>query len=316
MTATLSSQDIHLPVLLHESLHALAIQPDGLYVDGTFGRGGHSRAILSQLNAHGRLIALDRDPTAYAVGQALAAQDSRFQILHSPFSALREALHSIHIEHVHGILLDIGVSSPQLDTPERGFSFRFDAPLDMRMDTTQGLSVTEWLAEASEKEITQVIFEYGEERYARQIARAICAQPTRPQTTSALAHLISQVVRKFEPGQHPATRTFQAFRIYINQELDELKQVLPQAISLLKPQGRLAVISFHSLEDRIVKHFFQNEAHPEKDIPKHLPLTAAQLPQPKIKLIGKAQRASEQERSDNPRARSATLRTIERTTVI
>lgn len=316
MTVNYSPSEKHLPVLLQESIEALAIRPDGTYVDGTFGRGGHSRAILSHLNETGRLIALDRDPRAYAVGQALAETDSRFHILHRPFSELKQALNAIHIQQVDGILLDIGVSSPQLDTPERGFSFRFEAPLDMRMDTSQGLSVAEWLTDASEKEITQVIFEYGEERYARHIARAICAQTLRPQTTSALANLISNIVRKFEPGQHPATRTFQAFRIYINQELEELKSVLPQAISLLKPQGRLAVISFHSLEDRIVKLYFQNEARPDKDIPKNLPLTITQLPQPKIKLIGKARRASESELRENPRARSATLRTIERTSVL
>ncbi|MHB1429068.1 MAG: 16S rRNA (cytosine(1402)-N(4))-methyltransferase RsmH [Rhodocyclaceae bacterium] len=312
----------HLPVLLTEAVAALAIKPGGLYVDATFGRGGHSRAILERLGPieqGGRLIALDRDPTAIAAGAAIA--DPRFTLVHAAFSRLDEVLAALNISLVDGILLDIGVSSPQLDDPARGMSFRFDAPLDMRMDTTQGETAADFLARAEQHQLEEVIREYGEERFAHALAKALVAARSgqRISSTGQLAALVAAVVRTREPGQHPATRTFQALRIHVNRELEELSLTLPQALGRLRPGGtagrqpggRLAVISFHSLEDRIVKNFMRDAAHPPQP-PKGVPVRAADLPAPTLRLVGKPIRASAAEIAANPRARSAVLRVAEK----
>ncbi|HUW27503.1 MAG TPA: 16S rRNA (cytosine(1402)-N(4))-methyltransferase RsmH [Sulfuriferula sp.] len=301
----------HETVLLEEAVAALNIKPEGVYVDATFGRGGHSRRILTQLGAGGRLIAFDKDPAAMAVGQGW--QDPRFEIVHSSFAQMAEVLRARSMDQVNGVLMDLGVSSPQLDEAERGFSFRFDAPLDMRMDTTRGLSAAAWLAEADEGEIRGVIKDYGEERYAKSIAGAIVAQRASAPitTTKRLADLVAGVVPTREPGQNPATRTFQAIRIYINRELEELSLALPQAEQLLAPGGRLAVISFHSLEDRIVKRFMREASSPPP-LPRRLPVRAADIPAPKMRLVGRAIRPQASEIATNPRARSATLRVAER----
>ncbi len=303
----------HIPVLLTEAVAALAIRANGVYVDATFGRGGHSRAILAALGPEGRLIALDRDLQAIAEGQVLAHSDPRFQIVHAPFSRLAETLQAMGMTQVDGILLDIGVSSPQIDQTERGFSFRGDAPLDMRMDTTTGMSAAQWLALASETEIAEVVRDYGEERFARRVAKAIVeARQQEPLLrTRQLAEICQRAVRTREPGQDPATRTFQAVRIYINRELEELAEVLPQALAALGPGGRLAVISFHSLEDRQVKQFMRTEAQGPQ-IPAEVPMPAHLLPQGRLTLVGKAMRASAEELRRNPRARSAVLRVAER----
>ncbi len=297
---------MHQPVLPREAIEALAIRPDGLYVDGTFGRGGHSRLILERLGPSGRLIALDRDPQAASAARAIA--DPRFTFYKASFSDL-----SMVPPRAQGMLFDLGVSSPQLDDPGRGFSFRHDGPLDMRMDPEAGMSAAEFLATAEEQEIRGVIRDYGEERFAKQIAAAIVAarrgQPI--VRTRQLADLVGEAVRTREPGQDPATRTFQALRIHVNRELEEVSLMLPQAVARLAPQGRLALISFHSLEDRIVKRFLQQAARPE--VPRRLPLKASEMPQPALKLVGRAQRASIEETRRNPRARSATLRVAERT---
>jgi len=307
-----SSGAQHRTVLLHEAVAALEVRAAGVYVDGTFGRGGHSRMILERLGPQGRLLALDRDPQAIAAARAIA--DPRLTVLHRPFGELAEAARQAGFAAVDGVRLDIGVSSPQLDEGERGFSFRFDAPLDMRMDTTQGETAAEWLARAEIRDITEVIKNYGEERFAFQIAKKIvAARSERPLTTTGeLAALVRETVRTREPGQDPATRTFQALRIHINQELEQLALVLPQAMDLLKPGGRLAVISFHSLEDRIVKRFMRGEAAPDT-LPRDLPLRAAELPQPRLRVIGKPVRADAAEVAANPRARSAVLRVAEKT---
>ena len=304
-------ESAHVPVLAQEAVAALAIQSGGIYVDATFGRGGHSRLILEQLGPQGRLIALDRDPDAIRAGAAL--QDKRMTLVHSAFSRLGGVLGELGLTQVNGILLDIGVSSPQLDDASRGFSFRFDAPLDMRMDPGSGLSAADWLATASEGEICEVIRDYGEERFAKSIARAIVAarQGEVLSTTSQLANLIAATIKRREPGQHPATRSFQAIRIYINRELEELSKVLPQCVESLESAGRLAVISFHSLEDRIVKRFMREEAQGEQ-APARLPITADMLKPGRLKLVGRAQRASDAEVAINPRARSAVLRVAEK----
>jgi 16S rRNA (cytosine1402-N4)-methyltransferase len=307
-----SSGAQHRTVLLHEAVAALEVRASGVYVDGTFGRGGHSRMILERLGPQGRLLALDRDPQAIAAARTIA--DPRLTVLHRPFGELAEAARQAGFAAVDGVLLDIGVSSPQLDEGGRGFSFRFDAPLDMRMDTTQGETAAEWLARAEIRDITEVIKNYGEERFAFQIAKKIvAARSERPLTTTGeLAALVRETVRTREPGQDPATRTFQALRIHINQELEQLALVLPQAMDLLKPGGRLAVISFHSLEDRIVKRFMRGEAAPDT-LPRDLPLRAAELPQPRLRVVGKPVRADAAEVAANPRARSAVLRVAEKT---
>lgn len=301
----------HVPVLAQEAVAALAIIDDGIYVDATFGRGGHSRLILEQLGPKGRLIALDRDPDAIQAGAAW--RDARITLVHSAFSQLGEVLGGLGLTQVNGILLDIGVSSPQLDDATRGFSFRFDAPLDMRMDPGSGLSAAEWLATATEGEISEVIRTYGEERFAKSIARAIVAarQEEAVSTTAQLASLIAATIKWRESGQHPATRSFQAIRIYINRELEELSQVLPQCVDFLKLGGRLAVISFHSLEDRIVKRFMRDEAQGEQ-APRRLPIQAALLKPGRLRLVGRAQHASDVEVVANPRARSAVLRVAEK----
>jgi 16S rRNA (cytosine1402-N4)-methyltransferase len=298
----------HLPVLATEAIEALAVRPDGLYVDGTFGRGGHSRLILERLGPQGRLIALDRDPQAAEAARAIG--DARFTFFKARFSEL-----SMVPAGVQGMLFDLGVSSPQLDDPARGFSFRHDGPLDMRMDPEAGMSAAEWLATAEEQEIRGVIHDYGEERFAKQIAAAIVAARGGEAIvrTRQLADLVAQAVRTREPGQDPATRTFQALRIHLNRELEEVSVMLPQALARLAPQGRLAVISFHSLEDRIVKRFLQQAARPE--VPRRLPLKASEMPQPAVRLVGRGVRASQEETRRNPRARSATLRVAERTAV-
>jgi len=301
----------HLTVLLREAVEALAIKPAGVYVDATFGRGGHSRAILEQLGPEGRLLALDRDPRAIAAAAAIG--DARLKVVHRPFAEMGEAVREAGFGSVDGVLMDIGVSSPQLDEGERGFSFRFDAPLDMRMDTTQGETAAEWLARADLRDITQVVRDYGEERFAFQIAKKIvAARSERPvATTGQLAALVREAVRTREPGQDPATRTFQALRIHINQELEQLALALPQARDMLYPEGRLVVISFHSLEDRIVKRFMRDEAAPDS-LPKNLPLKASQLPPPRLRVIGKPVKASPAEVEANPRARSAVMRVAEK----
>ncbi len=301
----------HLSVLLSEAIAALAVKPAGCYVDATFGRGGHSRAILQRLSGAGRLLALDRDPAAIEAGKEIV--DPRLTLVHSAFGNLAQVLDALQIDQVDGVLLDLGVSSPQLDTPERGMSFRFDAPLDMRMDTSQGETVADWLARAEQHEIEKVLRDYGEERFAHAIAKTIVA--TRRELsiarTGQLATLVAQAVRTREPGQHPATRSFQALRIHLNRELEELSLVLPQCLDRLAPGGRLVVISFHSLEDRIVKRFLRDQSQPPK-LPLRLPLRAAELPQPKLRLLGKPAYAGEAELAANPRARSAVMRVAER----
>ncbi len=305
---------VHTTVLLHEAVDALAIKPDGIYVDGTFGRGGHSARILERLGSNGRLIALDKDPAAVATGNSW--RDARFRMVHRGFAHLAEVLRELEVEKIDGILLDLGVSSPQLDDAARGFSFRFDAPLDMRMDVSSGMTAAEWLATVDESLLAEVIRDYGEERFAKQIAKAvIAARTTQPiQTTRQLVELVGKAVRTREAGQNPATRTFQAIRIYLNQELDELARVLPECIAYLKPGGRLVVISFHSLEDRMVKHFMREMAEGDK-LPRNVPIRASEVPQGRLTLIGKAVRAGEAEVEANPRARSAVMRVAERSHV-
>jgi len=299
---------MHEPVLLNEAIEALAIRPDGIYVDGTFGRGGHSRAILERLGPQGRLIALDRDPEAEHAAREIS--DPRFTFFRTAFSALATALGE---RSVQGMLFDLGMSSPQLDDPRRGFSFRADGPLDMRMDPTQGESAAQWLAMAEQKQIEEVVRNYGEERFAKQIAAAIvdARRSTPIERTRQLADLVAKKVRTREPGQDPATRTFQALRIHVNRELEEVSVMLPRAVQHLARDGRLAVISFHSLEDRIVKHFMQ--AHSRPNVPERLPLRASEMPEPAIRIVGRAVRASALEIRRNPRARSAILRVAART---
>ena len=301
----------HTTVLLNEAVEALNIKTDGVYVDGTFGRGGHSRLILEKLGANGRLIALDKD--TQALKEAAAITDKRFQIVHSGFARLNQVLAELEVNSVDGILLDLGVSSPQLDEAARGFSFRFDGPLDMRMDPSRGQTAAEWLATATEKQIGEVIKNYGEERFAKQIARAIVAvREGSPVTaTRQLAEIVAKAVRTREPNKDPATRTFQALRIYINQELEELSLVLPQCVDVLAPHGRLVVISFHSLEDRIVKRYTREISNPDT-FPSRLPMRAQDMPVPRLRLVGKAVRCSEEEVLRNPRARSAVMRVVER----
>jgi 16S rRNA (cytosine1402-N4)-methyltransferase len=299
---------MHLPVLVPEAIQALAIRADGTYVDATFGRGGHSRAILDKLGPGGRLIALDRDPQAEQAARGIT--DPRFSFVRAAFSNLSRVLGERQVE---GLLFDLGVSSPQIDDASRGFSFRSDGPLDMRMDPSDGVSAAQWLAQAEEEEIREVIWGYGEERFAKQIAAAIVATRLREPIvgTRQLAGLVGQAVRTREPGQDPATRTFQAVRIHINRELEEVSLMLPQALARLAPGGRLAVIAFHSLEDRIVKRFLQQAARPE--MPRRLPLRVSEMPQASLKLVGRAVKASPEEITTNPRARSAILRVAERT---
>ncbi len=306
----------HRTVLLDEAVNALITRADGVYVDGTFGRGGHSRAILGRLGEAGRLIAFDKDPLAIATAQTV--NDARFSIVHESFASLRDELASRGVGRVSGILLDLGVSSPQVDDPQRGFSFRADGPLDMRMDPTRGESAADWLARATLQELTEVIRDYGEERFAFQIAKALVARRAESDrlgpldSTGELAQIVANVVKTREKGKDPATRTFQAIRIHVNQELAELQVVLEAALSLLEQGGRLVVISFHSLEDRIVKRFMQAHASAPA-VDRRLPIRAVDLPSPPLKLLGRVF-ASDEEVAANPRARSAVMRTAERIT--
>ena len=303
----------HIPVLLGESMQALGVISGGCYVDGTFGRGGHSRAILERLGPLGRLLATDRDPDAVAAGVELARADDRFHIYRGRFAELpRIVAEQGLLGHVSGLLLDLGVSSPQLDRAERGFSFTVDGPLDMRMDPYSGVSAAQWLARAEEHEITRILKDYGEERFAKRIARAVCEtramQPI--ESTAELAAICERAVPFREPGKHPATRTFQALRIQVNGELDELRALLDRVCDLLAVGGRLVVISFHSLEDRIVKRFIRNESRGAA-LPKGVPVRDDQL-QRRLRPIGAAVHASDDEVRANPRSRSAVLRAAER----
>ena len=300
----------HRPVLLAEAVTALTsgnLSSNAVFIDGTFGRGGHSQALLKLISPQAQLLAFDKDLSALATAQHIT--DSRFTIVHSSFAAMAQFAKAASVD---GVLLDLGISSPQVEEAARGFSFRRDGPLDMRMDTSQGMTVLQWLEQASSEEITEVIKIYGEERYAPAIARAIVAERTAenlPKTTLGLAQLIAKVVRSREPGQDPATRTFQALRIFINRELDDLQLGLRAALTVLKPGGRLVVISFHSLEDRIVKQFMR--AHATVEMPRKLPVRAKDLPQAELKVIARV-RPSVQEVNENPRARSAVMRVAEK----
>jgi 16S rRNA (cytosine1402-N4)-methyltransferase len=303
----------HRTVLLTEAIDALVTEAAGVYVDGTFGRGGHSRLLLSRLAPAGRVIALDRDLEAVAAASELQASDARFCILHANFAELREALAPLGISKVNGVLLDLGVSSPQIDNPARGFSFRFDAPLDMRMDTSRGESAADFLARADERQLSEVIKDYGEERFARQIAKALVARRESGhavRTTAELSELVARSVRTREAGQDPATRTFQALRIHVNAELEALDEGLKVSLDLLAPGGRLAVIAFHSLEDRRVKEFIARESRDEVD------RRAPFAPPKAMRLAAIARiKPSAEEIAGNPRARSAVLRVAERTEV-
>ncbi|MEE9357001.1 16S rRNA (cytosine(1402)-N(4))-methyltransferase RsmH [Candidatus Vondammii sp. HM_W22] len=303
----------HHPVLFNEALEALAISETGVYVDGTFGRGGHSGELLDRLGAEGRLLAIDKDPDAVAHGNALFGDDARFEIEQGSFAMLEQFIEQKGLfGQVNGILLDLGVSSPQLDRPERGFSFLKDGPLDMRMDNSSGVSAAQWLADAEADEIARVLKEYGEERYAKRIARTIVSarQLVAIETTAQLSEIVAIANPAWEKGKNPATRAFQAIRIYINEELDDLKACLEQSLVVLAPGGRLAVISFHSLEDRIVKRFMRDGERGDY-FPPGIPVTQEQI-KSKLKRIGKVAKASPKEVSRNPRARSAVLRVAER----
>jgi len=308
----------HVPVLLEEAVAALAVKPGGTYVDATFGRGGHSRRILAQLDARGRLIALDRDPAAEAVARAWS--DARFRFHRAQFSELPQILDAERIGKVDGVLLDLGISSPQIDDPHRGFSLRADGPLDMRMDPTRGTSAADWLAAVTEHELRRVIADYGEERFAQQIARAIVAARAHEPLvrTRQLAAIVAKAVRargRSDRSQDPATRTFQALRIHINQELTELSLALERVLPRLAIGGRLAVISFHSLEDRLVKQFLRKHAEPYGGDARvaRLPIATRALPVPPLRLVGRAIRPGADEIAANPRSRSARLRIAERT---
>jgi len=305
--------DVHRPVLLDEVLDALQIKQDGLYVDGTFGRGGHAAAVLGRLQAQGRLLAFDKDPAALAFAASHFSGESRLIMRRGSFGDLQSVVTELGWQgKVDGILLDLGVSSPQLDDAGRGFSFLNDGPLDMRMDPDTGISACDWLAAASAQEIADVLWRYGEERHSRRIARAIVARrdelPVR--TTRELAELIAAAVPGREGKKHPATRSFQAIRIFINRELQELEAVLPQAVDVLAPGGRLAVISFHSLEDRIVKRFIRDQQRGPQ-LPPDLPVMPAVF-EPRLRAVGKAVQPGAAEVRSNPRARSAVLRVAER----
>lgn len=306
----------HQTVLLTEAVNALQVVPTGIYVDATFGRGGHSREILRRLGPEGRLLAIDRDPDAIAAGAAMVAADTRFALVQGNFSALASVIDARNwCGRVNGLLLDLGVSSPQLDDPARGFSFMRDGPLDMRMNPHEGMDAATYLAKAGAEELQTVFSELGEERFSRRIAQAIVrTRDAHPLTTTReLAELVAASVPTREPGKHPATRVFQALRIYINGELEQLVNALTQALELLAPNGRLVVISFHSLEDRIVKRFMQHHASGPQ-LPRGMPLPA-DMPVPKLTLVGKAVRASDAEVAANPRARSAMLRIAQRQAV-
>lgn len=309
----LEPQSAHIAVLLDEAVEALNIKPDGTYIDCTFGRGGHSQKILERLGEGGHLIAIDRDIAAYKTGQAI--KDARFHIEHLHFSELNQLAEKHQLTSVDGILLDLGISSPQVDEGERGFSFRLDGPLDMRMDQTSGETAEELLSTISEKELGEVIKHYGEERFAKQVARAIVKERADGRTittTGELAKIVASAIPKVEPGKNPATRTFQALRIFINQELEELSLILPQCSDLLAENGRLVVISFHSLEDRAVKRFIKSESDRD-NLPANFPVRAKDLPQSRMVAVGKAAKPSKTEVKINPRSRSAVMRVAMRT---
>lgn len=299
----------HYSVLLDESVEALVHQQSGHYADGTFGRGGHSRAILNQLNSDGRLLGVDKDLVAVEAGRALEQQDSRFRMAHGSFAELGALLGGAKLD---GIFVDLGVSSPQLDQPERGFSFTHDGPLDMRMDNSTGLSAGQWINQAPAEEIANVLWQFGEERFSRRMAKAIVsAREASPITrTLELAEIIKHANPRWEKHKHPATRAFQAIRIFINNELGDLELLLKRSIELLKPGGRLVVISFHSLEDRMVKRFIKEQANGKK-FPKGLPVTE-EMKQQTLKVIGKISKAGDEELSQNVRSRSAVMRVAER----
>lgn len=299
----------HISVLLHETVNAvLAQRTTGIFVDATFGRGGHTRLLLSKLDENAQVFAFDKDPEAIAVATQLAEQDKRFTIIHASFADVQRELQHLGITQVDGIMADLGVSSPQLDQAERGFSFMHNGELDMRMDNSQGQTAREWLLEIDETALADIIYKYGEERYSRRIAKAI-KQAGDIATTAELAEIVKTAHPKWEKHKHPATRTFQAIRIAINKELDDVEIFLPQAVELLKPQGRLAVISFHSLEDRLIKQFIQQESSLPEDTSWGLP--QQQIDTRRLKKIDRV-KASEQEVKDNPRSRSAWLRVAER----
>ncbi len=309
-----SYDSTHYSVMLEESVTALQVQPDGFYVDATFGRGGHSSKILNHLSSSGHLLMLDRDPVAIEAAQNRFGEDSRVTIVQSPFSQLQEVLEQLGVETVDGILLDLGVSSPQLDQAARGFSFQQDGPLDMRMNPQQEVSAATWIASASQEEIARVLWEYGDERHSRRIARLILKtreeQPI--ETTLQLAELIKRAVPGYSK-RHPATRSFQAIRIHINQELQELRDLLDQAVERLASGGRIAVISFHSLEDRMVKRFFKKCGKGGgQQLPHDIPIRMTEESSGVMKTTGKAQFPSAEEISENPRSRSAVLRVAER----
>lgn len=311
INAGLVSQ-LHIPVLLNEAIDSLNIKPDGIYVDGTFGRGGHAKEILKRLNEEGLLVAIDKDPQAVLEGKKIEAKN--FKIFHGTFKDVKAILSAIGIRHVDGILLDLGVSSPQIDNPLRGFSFSNDGPLDMRMDTKKGQTAEEWLNTATQSEIARVLRVYGEERFAPRVAQFIIeARVTeRLTTTNQLRRVVERAIpRKFHinTGRNPATKTFQAIRIHLNQELDDLEDFLSQATSILLSGARLVIISFHSLEDRIVKHFIARESKP--NVPDRVPIREADLPKTPLRAIGKAVRPTDNEVDRNPRSRSAILRVAE-----
>lgn len=303
----------HDTVLLEEAVAAMVTSVDACYVDGTFGRGGHSRAVLARLSPKGRLFGVDRDPEAVTVGRELAAQDARFQILAGGFAELPSLLSATGCsDPLQGVLLDLGVSSPQLDQAERGFSFQRDGALDMRMDPDSGVSAAQWLAQAGEGDIVDVLKTLGEERFARRIARAVIERRAQAPltTTRQLADLVAAAVPTREPGKHPATRTFQAIRIHINDELGQLQRLLAQVVDLLEVGGRLVVISFHSLEDRMVKRFMRDQSRGEQ-LPRYLPVREQQRGV-RLRLVGSSTRPSAAEVARNPRARSAVMRVAER----
>ena len=299
----------HISVLLHETVDGvLAGRDTGIYVDATFGRGGHTRLLLSKLDQDARVYAFDKDPQALEVAAQLEQEDSRFRIIHASFADIQAELARIGITEVDGIMADLGVSSPQLDQAERGFSFMQDGPLDMRMDNSQGLTAAQWLLEIEEEKLANIIYQYGEERYSRRIARAI-KQAGEITTTAQLAEIVKTAHPKWEKHKHPATRSFQAIRIAINKELDDIEKFLPQAVELLKATGQLAVISFHSLEDRLIKQFIQKESSLAEDSGWGMP--QAQVDTRRLKKVSRV-RASEAEIKANPRSRSAWLRVAER----
>lgn len=309
----MTAEHHHRPVLLAEAVEALNVRQSGLYVDGTFGRGGHAAAIVDGLGPDGRLWALDRDPQAVAVARERFGHDPRLRIHHGRFTEMAEILDRDGVTTVDGIFLDLGVSSPQLDDPTRGFSFMHDGPLDMRMDTSRGPTAHEWLGKVSERELVRVLRVYGEERFAKRIARAVVRAREAeelPQTTAGFAALVSEAVPYPDRHKHPATRTFQAVRIAVNGELDDLEALLATVCDRLAPGGRLVVISFHSLEDRIVKRFIRG-AGEQRDLPPEIPVVPEGL-KARLEPVGKRVRASEDETRENPRARSAVMRVAER----